>query len=76
MKANDIIRMAHDIIDSCAIENDYIEYKKSADIKDGILKTACAFSNNYMNREIRDFQISVKNLSFSRSLLTSISHRN
>lgn len=52
MKANDIIRMAHDIIDSCAIENDYIEYKKSADIKDGILKTACAFSNNYMNREI------------------------
>lgn len=48
MKANDIIRMAHDIIDSCAIENDYIEYKKSADIKDGILKTACAFSNNYM----------------------------
>ena len=33
-------------------DNDYIEYKKSAEIKDGILKTACAFANNYMNREI------------------------
>lgn len=52
MKTTDIIRMAHDIIDRCAIENDNIEYKKSAEIKDGILKTACAFANNYMNREI------------------------
>ena len=54
MKTDDIIRMAHDIVDRCAIENDYIEYKKSAAdvVKDGILKTACAFANNYMNREI------------------------
>ena len=44
--------MAHDIIDRCAVENDYIEYKKSTVSKDGILKTACAFANNYMNREI------------------------
>ena len=52
MKANDIIRMAHDIIDSCAIENDYIEYKKSADIKDGILKTACTCQTNIWNKRI------------------------
>lgn len=54
MKADDIIRMAHDIVDWCAVENDYIEYKKSAlEVgKDGILKTACAYANNYMNREI------------------------
>ena len=44
--------MAHDIIDRCAVENDHIEYKKSTISKDGILKTACAFANNYMNREI------------------------
>lgn len=47
-------RMAHDIIDRCAVEDDHIEYKKSASdvVKGGILKTACAFANNYMNREI------------------------
>ena len=54
MRTDDIRRMAHDIIDRCAVENDQIEYKKSASdaVKDGILKTACAFANNYMNREI------------------------
>ncbi len=52
MKTEDIQRMAHDIIDRCAVENDHIEYKKSTVSKDGILKTACAFANNYMNREI------------------------
>ena len=52
MKREDIQRMAHDIVEHCAVENDYIEYKKSASIKDKILKTACAFANNYMNREI------------------------
>lgn len=54
MKSDDIIRMAHDIVDRCAVENDYIEYKKSASdvIKNSILKTVCAYANNYMNREI------------------------
>ena len=52
MKRDDIQRMAHDIIERGAVENDYIEYKKSASMKDKILKTACAFANNYMNREI------------------------
>ena len=54
MKRDDIQRMAHDIVDSCAVESDYIEYKKSVTeaVKSGILKTVCAFANNYMNREI------------------------
>ena len=54
METKEIIRMAHDIIDCCAVEDDHIEYKKSAlnVVKNGILKTACAFANNYMNREI------------------------
>ena len=54
MRPDDILRMAHDIVDRGAVESDCIEYKKSASdvIKDGILKTACAYANNYMNREI------------------------
>ena len=52
MRIENIKRMAHDIIDRCAVENDYIEYKKSAEFKDRILKTICAYANNYMNREI------------------------
>lgn len=52
MQINDIKRMAHTIIEQGHIENDYIEYKKSATFKAKILKTACAYANNYMNREI------------------------
>ena len=52
MRIEDIQRMAHDILEKGSIENDYIEYKKSATFKDKILKTICAFANNYMNREI------------------------
>ena len=38
MKKEDIQRMAHDIIDRCAVEDDHIEYKKSASdvVKNGI----------------------------------------
>ena len=54
MRLEDIQRMAHDILDKCAVENDYIEYKKSfaKPIRAKILKTICAYANNYMNREI------------------------
>ena len=46
MQINDIKRMAHTIIEQGHIENDYIEYKKSATFKAKILKTACAYANN------------------------------
>lgn len=52
MRIEDIQRMAHDILEKGSIENDYIEYKKSATFKNKILKTVCALANNYMNREI------------------------
>ena len=52
MRIENIQRMAHDILEKGSIENDYIEYKKSATFKNKILKTVCAFANNYMNREI------------------------
>lgn len=54
MRLEDIRRMAHDILANCAVENDYIEYKKSFKhpIRAKILKTICAYANNYMNREI------------------------
>ncbi len=45
MKREDILKMAHDIIENCAVESDNIEYKKSADVRSSILKTACAFCN-------------------------------
>ncbi len=52
MQIADIRRMAHSIIEQNHIESDFIEYKKSATFKAKILKTACAYANNYMNREI------------------------
>ena len=52
MQRSDIQRMARDILENQVIENSYKEYKKSVQFKDKILKTACAFANNYMNNEI------------------------
>ena len=52
MKLEDIKRLAHSSIANNAAESDTIEYKKSTAIKDRILKTACAYANNFMNREI------------------------
>ena len=52
MQLSDIKRMAHSILENQNIENSFIEYKKSINFKDKILKTACAFANNYMNDEI------------------------
>ena len=52
MRIEDIRRMAHNILEKNSVENDYIEYKKSATFKSKILKTVCAYANNYMNREI------------------------
>ena len=58
MKVSDIQKMAHDVLERCAVEDDYIEYKKSATFRDRILKTACAYANNYMNREMIMIKIS------------------
>ena len=52
MQLLDIKRMAHNILENQNIESSFIEYKKSANFKDKILKTACAFAKNYMNNEI------------------------
>jgi len=52
MKIQDITKMAHSIIERQKIENSFIEYKKSINFKASILKTACAYANNYMNNEI------------------------
>ena len=52
MQLLDIKRMARNILENQNIESSFIEYKKSANFKDKILKTACAFANNYMNNEI------------------------
>lgn len=52
MRVSDIERMARTVLEQGKVESDCIEYKKSATFQDKILKTACAYANNYMNREI------------------------
>lgn len=52
MRRSEIQALAHDLLDSGHVECDFLEYKKSDQQNDGILKTICAFANNYMNREI------------------------
>lgn len=52
MRIEDIRRKAHNILDRCAVEDDFIEYEKSLKNKDSILKTVCAYANNYMNRDL------------------------
>ena len=51
MKVKDLKEIAYNILEEGRAETDYIEYKTSAKQKDKILKTICALSNNYMNRE-------------------------
>lgn len=62
MKADDVVRMAESLVGQNHIECDYLEYKRSATFKGGILKTACAFANNYMNREIGLILIGIEEL--------------
>lgn len=52
MKIEKIRQFAHQIIEKRHVECDFIEYKKSDIFKDKILKTACAYANNYMEREL------------------------
>jgi len=75
MKREDIRKMAHDIIERCAVESDNIEYKKSADVKASILKTACAYCNNYMNREIGLIFIGVEEVDDAENGIKAIPQR-
>ncbi len=62
MRVDDAVRLAESLVEQGAVECDYLEYKKSATFKGKILKTACAFANNYMNREIGLILIGIKEL--------------
>ena len=63
MRTDDAVHMAESLVRQNRIECDYLEYKKrSATFKGGILKTACAFANNYMNREIGLILIGIEEL--------------
>ncbi|MBN3534882.1 RNA-binding domain-containing protein [Mycoplasma procyoni] len=52
MNILEIKRIAREILENKRAENSFIEYKKSITFKDKILKTVCAFGNNYMNNEM------------------------
>ncbi len=70
MNLNDLQQYAYHIIENNRAECDYIEYKKSHLQEDKILKTICAYANNYMNRdygflfigieEVNDMQNNIK----------------
>ncbi len=62
MQISDIKRMAHNILETQKMEDSFVEYKKSVHFKDKILKTACAFANNYMNNEIGLLFIGIEEL--------------
>ena len=53
MQPSNIEFMAKAIVELGHVESDFIEYKKSVASKASILKTACAYANNYMNHHNR-----------------------
>ena len=74
MRTDNIKRLAHDIIDRCAMECDYIEYKKSADIKAEREKRLTLKPDDISEPiEIAIHLTNARNLSCSRSLPTFIS---
>ena len=52
MRRADIERIARETLERGLPESDCVEYKKSDTFAAKILKTACAFANNYNNREL------------------------
>lgn len=62
MQVSNIAFMSQAILELNRVECDFIEYKKSAEQRASILKTACAYANNYMNREIGLIFIGVEEL--------------
>ena len=62
MQLSNIEFMAKATVELGRVECDFIEYKKSDVSKASILKTACAYANNYMNREIGLILIGVEEL--------------
>ncbi len=51
MNVNDFQVFVHHIIENNRAECDFVEYKKSYHQEDKILKTICAYANNFMNRD-------------------------
>ena len=62
MRPDDIVRMAESVVEQGRVECEFVEYKKTAAFKDRILKTACAYANNYMDHEIGLILIGVEEL--------------
>ena len=52
MNVVDIKKTAKEMLLARTVESSGVEYKKSSNFKDKILKTVCAFANNIMRNEI------------------------
>lgn len=70
MKYNAIKRMANSILEKGTAESSFIEYKKSAKQLDQILKTICAYGNNYYDNEVQYIFLGVekKNDEFNKAV--------
>lgn len=56
----EIKKRANEILRNLSEENSYIEYKASETQKDKILKTLCAYANNYYDNDIQYIFIGVE----------------
>ena len=59
MNVERIKKQANEILRNRAAECSYIEYKESEQQLDIILKTICAYGNNYCNNETESIYIGV-----------------
>ncbi|MCD7807751.1 MAG: putative DNA binding domain-containing protein [Erysipelotrichaceae bacterium] len=75
MNIKDLQENAHYIIENNSVECDYVEYKKSYKQSDKILKTLCAFANNYMNRNYGYLFIGVEEVNDTENKIKAIPQR-
>ena len=62
MNVSEIKKRANEILRNLSEENSYIEYKTSEAQKDKILKTLCAYANNYYDNDIQYIFIGVEEI--------------
>ena len=63
MDYNKIKKQANDILKTQAAECSYIEYKASSNQHNKILKTLCAYGNNYYDNDVQFLFIGVEEIS-------------
>ncbi len=76
MDYESVKKQANRILRDKIVECSYIEYKKSSEQHDKILKTICAYGNNYYDNDIQYLFIGVEEENSEKDKATPISGRN